>query len=172
MAPPRPVCRFAIDPRAPHSHNFPMAAESATSPRDPHALQRFVDAQAPVYAQVRAELAAAAKRSHWMWFIFPQLAALGRSATARHFGIASREEALAYWRHPVLGPRLAECTALMLAAPAGRSALAVLGPPDDLKFRSCMTLFAQVAPEEPHFTAALARYFDGVPDARTLELLD
>ncbi|MED5618818.1 DUF1810 domain-containing protein [Ideonella sp. BN130291] len=134
-------------------------------------LNRFIDAQAPVIARVRAELAAARKASHWMWFVFPQLRGLGRSATALHYGIASREEALAYWQHPVLGPRLADCTALMLAVPAGRSALDVLGSPDDLKFRSSMTLFEQVAPETPLFAQALERYFGGERDALTLQLL-
>jgi uncharacterized protein (DUF1810 family) len=107
-----------------------------------------------------------------MWFVFPQLKGLGRSSTALFYGIASREEALAYWQHPVLGPRLRECAGLLLQAPADRSALQVMGSPDDLKLRSCMTLFAAVAPAEPVFNAVLQRYFDGQPDARTLELLD
>ena len=93
---------------------------------DPHDLQRFVAAQQPVYGAVVAELARGAKRSHWMWFVFPQLAGLGRSATARHYGIASEAEARAYWRHPLLGPRLKECTALVLAV-EGKSALQILG---------------------------------------------
>ena len=137
---------------------------------DPHDLRRFVEAQQPVWPQVRAELAAGAKRSHWMWFVFPQLKGLGRSAAAQHYGIASREEALAYWRHPVLGPRLKECTELVLAVP-GRTVLQILGSPDDLKFRSSMTLFAQVAPGEPAFRQALDRCFGGQPDALTLRLL-
>ncbi|MDH5539239.1 MAG: DUF1810 domain-containing protein [Rhizobacter sp.] len=133
-------------------------------------LQRFIDAQDPVYDRVCAELAAGAKASHWMWFVFPQLAALGRSATARHFGITSRDEASAYVRHPLLGARLKQCTELMLAV-QGKSALQILGPPDDLKLRSSMTLFAQVAPDEPVYRQALDKYFGGNPDARTLELL-
>ena len=137
---------------------------------DPFDLQRFVTAQDPVLPQVRTELAAGDKRSHWMWFVFPQLKALGRSATALHYGLASREEALAYWRHPQLGPRLRECTALVLELPASRSAHDVFHSPDDLKFRSCMTLFAMVAPEEPLFSRALERFFDG-PDLRTQGLL-
>jgi uncharacterized protein (DUF1810 family) len=137
---------------------------------DPFDLQRFVDAQHAVYRQVCAELDAGAKISHWMWFIFPQLRALGRSATARHYGLASRAEAKAYWQHPVLGPRLKDCTERMLAV-QGRSALQILHAPDDLKFRSCMTLFAQVAPEEPTFRRALAQYFGGAGDVQTLELL-
>ena len=137
---------------------------------DPHDLQRFVEAQDPVYAQVCAELAAGAKTSHWMWFVFPQLKALGRSAVAQHFGIASRAQAQAYWQHPLLGARLKACSELVLAV-EGRTALQILGSPDNLKFRSCMTLFAQVAPEEPVFQRALDKYFGGEGDARTLELL-
>jgi uncharacterized protein (DUF1810 family) len=138
---------------------------------DPHDLQRFIEAQRPVYAQVLAELAAGAKTSHWMWFVFPQLKGLGRSSTARHFGIASREEAEAYWRHPVLGARLKECSEWMLAA-TGKTAHQILGSPDDLKFRSSMTLFAQVAPEQPVFRQALDKYFGGEADPRTIELLE
>jgi len=130
-------------------------------PDDPHDLDRFVQAQQPVIERVRAELRAGRKASHWMWFVFPQLKGLGRSSTALHYGIASREEALAYWAHPLLGPRLRECTALMLAVPHD-SALQILGAPDDLKFRSCMTLFAEVAPGEPLFAQALQRFF-GAP---------
>jgi len=136
---------------------------------DPFGLQRFVDAQDRVYRQVCAELAAGRKSSHWMWFVFPQLKGLGRSATAQRFGIASKAEAQAYWAHPVLGPRLAQCTELALAV-EGRSAHEIFGPPDDLKFRSCMTLFAQ-ATGEPVFARALERYFEGRPDPGTLELL-
>lgn len=137
---------------------------------DPHDLQRFILAQEPVYTQVCAELAAGAKASHWMWFVFPQLKALGSSATAQHFGIASRAEALAYWQHPVLGPRLKECSELVVAV-EGRTALQIFHSPDNLKFRSCMSLFALVAPEEPVFKRALDQYFGGEADARTLELL-
>src|SRR6185436_9505729 len=113
---------------------------------DPHDLQRFVAAQAPVYSQVRAELAAGRKRSHWMWFVFPQMRGLGASAMAHRYGIASRAEAEAYLRHPLLGPRLVECTSLMLGVADGASANDVLGSPDDLKFRSSMTLFAALSP--------------------------
>jgi uncharacterized protein (DUF1810 family) len=137
---------------------------------DPHNLERFVQAQDPVYAQVCAELAAGRKTSHWMWFIFPQLEGLGRSAMARHFGIASKAQAQAYWRHALLGPRLKKCTELMLAV-NGKTALQILGAPDDLKFRSSLTLFAKAAADEPVFERALARYFGGEYDARTLELL-
>jgi uncharacterized protein (DUF1810 family) len=134
---------------------------------DPFDLQRFVAAQAPVYAQVAAELAAGRKRSHWMWFVFPQLKGLGSSAMAQHYGIASLAEARAYWAHPLLGPRLAQCTGLVLAVD-GRSVHEIFGSPDDLKFRSCMTLFAQ-ATGEPLFTRALEKYFGGEADPRTVE---
>ncbi|WP_372526033.1 DUF1810 domain-containing protein [Piscinibacter sp.] len=137
---------------------------------DVHDLQRFVEAQNPVYGRVCAELAAGAKTSHWMWFVFPQLKGLGRSAIAQHFGLASRAEAQAYWSHPVLGSRLKECSELVLGV-AGKTALQIFGSPDDLKFRSSMTLFAQVAPDEPVFTRALDKYFGGRADERTLELL-
>ncbi len=137
---------------------------------DPHDLERFVAAQDPVYPQVCAELAAGAKSSHWMWFVFPQLKSLGRSAIAQHYGIASKAEGEAYWRDPVLGPRLRQCTELVLAV-EGKTVLQIFGSPDDLKFRSSMTLFAQVAPEEPLFQKALQKYFGGAGDARTLELL-
>ncbi len=133
-------------------------------------LQRFVDAQAPVYEAVRAELAAGRKRSHWMWFVFPQLKGLGRSSTAQFYGLASLAEAQAYWQHPVLGARLAECTRLMLAVPR-RSALEILGTPDDLKFKSCMTLFERAAPGEPMFGQAIERFEAGERDERTLALL-
>jgi uncharacterized protein (DUF1810 family) len=138
---------------------------------DPHRLQRFVDAQAPVYAQVREELRAGAKTSHWMWFVFPQLRELGRSQTARLYGIGSLAEAQAYWRHPVLGPRMRECADLLLTHP-DRSALQILGSPDDLKLRSSLTLFARAAPDAPVFDRAPARFFAGAPDPRTLALLD
>lgn len=133
-------------------------------------LERFVSAQEPVYADVLAELRAARKRSHWMWFVFPQLRGLGISSMAQHYGIASQAEARAYLAHPVLGPRLRECCQLMLAAPAGRSAHEILGSPDDLKFRSCLTLFALAAPREQLFHDALQRFYGGEPDPRTLAL--
>ena len=137
---------------------------------DPFALQRFVDAQAPVYDQVRRELRAGMKTSHWMWFIFPQHVALGSSATAKRYGIRSTAEARAYWEHPILGPRLRECTELVLAV-RGSTALQIFGSVDTLKFRSSMTLFEAAAPEEPLFAQALDRYFASERDARTLALL-
>lgn len=133
-------------------------------------LERFVAAQDPVWREVTAELARGAKRSHWMWFVFPQLAGLGSSPTAVRFALASRAEAAAYLAHPILGPRLREATGLMLAQ-AGRPPEAILGGIDALKFRSSMTLFAAAAPEEPLFPAALAAFCGGAPDPRTLALL-
>ncbi len=133
-------------------------------------FSRFVQAQEPVIAQVRDELREGAKRSHWMWFVFPQLAGLGRSATARHYALRSLSEAAAYLEHPVLGPRLVECAALANDV-AGRSAFEVFGSPDDLKFRSSMTLFARVQPGAPVFQQALDTYFDGAPDPLTAERL-
>ena len=133
-------------------------------------LQRFVDAQAPVYATVLAELRAGRKRSHWMWFIFPQIAGLGRSATARHYAIASLDEAISYLAHRLLGARLRECSALV-AAIEGRSAEAIFAYPDDLKFHSSMTLFAEASPADAVFQSCLDKYFGGAPDAATLERL-
>jgi len=132
-------------------------------------LQRFVAAQEGVMDSVREELRAGRKRSHWMWFVFPQLRGLGTSAMAQRYGIASLEEARAYLAHPVLGPRLRECCELMLAV-TGRSAHEILGSPDDLKFRSCVTLFSLAAPDEPLFRRCLDRFHEGAPDTRTLAL--
>ncbi len=150
--------------------NVITASVSFTAMNDSHDLQRFVDAQDPVYARVTGELTRGAKTTHWMWFIFPQLKGLGRSDIARHYGIASAEEAVAYWRHPLLGPRLKECTNLVLAV-EGKSARQILGPPDDLKFCSSMTLFERVAPEEAVFCRSIEKYFCGERDGRTLALL-
>lgn len=134
-------------------------------------LNRFLEAQAPVYAQVVQELAGGRKTSHWMWFVFPQLKGLGRSSTARFYGIDSQAEALAYWRHPVLGTRLKECSTLVRDAPSGLTAQRIFGTPDDLKLRSSMTLFAMVAPREAVFSDVLDRFFGGEPDKATLQLL-
>ncbi|MEC5212264.1 uncharacterized protein (DUF1810 family) [Polaromonas sp. CG_9.5] len=133
-------------------------------------LQRFVEGQAPVYADVLDELRAGKKTSHWMWFIFPQHVALGRSAMAKYYGIASQAEALAYLAHPLLGKRLLECTGLMLAA-NGKTALDILGATDERKFHSCMTLFQATRPDLPVWNAALGKYFGGTLDAATLALL-
>jgi uncharacterized protein (DUF1810 family) len=130
-------------------------------------LQRFLDAQAPVFDSVLAELAAGEKRTHWMWFIFPQLKSLGRSSTAKYYGIESVDEARAYLDHPALGERLKACTRAVLVH-RGKSAHAIFGSPDDLKFRSCMTLFSLAAPEEPLFREALAQFFEGSPDPMTV----
>jgi len=133
-------------------------------------LERFVRAQEPVIADVRRELRAGRKRSHWMWFVFPQLRALGRSPTAQRYGIASLAEAQAYMAHPVLGPRLIECAELVRAV-QGRSAHEIFGSPDDLKLRSSMTLFAAASPTAAVFADVLRQYFGGEPDPLTTELL-
>ena len=143
-------------------------------------LQRFVDAQAPVYEEIVAELRAGHKRTHWMWFVFPQLAGLGRSAMAQRYAIASLAEAKAYLEHPVLGPRLRNCTALVNGV-NDRSIGDIFGQPDDVKFRSSMTLFARAAGDDWSsrnwlfgdgiFQAALQKYFDGKPDEQTLARL-
>jgi uncharacterized protein (DUF1810 family) len=136
---------------------------------DPFDLQRFVDAQTPVYQRVVAELRDGRKQSHWMWFVFPQLAGLGHSPMARRFAIRSREEAIAYLGHGVLGPRLRECTALVTAV-EGRTIREILGSPDDLKFCSSMTLFGAVS-SDAIFAAAIAKFHGGRQDPRTLDLL-
>ena len=133
-------------------------------------LDRFLAAQDGVIDTVLAELRAARKRTHWMWFVFPQLRGLGSSPMAQHYGIASLDEARAYLAHPVLGPRLRQCCELMLAAPPRRSAHDILGSPDDLKFRSCLTLFSLADPQEAVFRQALQRFYAGAPDPRTLAL--
>lgn len=137
---------------------------------DPYDLERFVEAQDPVYAGVVDELRAGRKRSHWMWFVFPQLRELGRSPAAMHYGIGSRDEAAAYLAHDVLGPRLREC-ARLVAAVEGSSAERVMGHVDALKLRSSMTLFATVADDDRDFVAVLERFYDGERDPLTMELL-
>ena len=133
-------------------------------------LERFVEAQRNVYDTALAELRAGHKRTHWMWFVFPQMAGLGRSATAERYAIASADEAAAYLAHPLLGPRLRACAAAVAAHDA-QSAHAIFGSPDDLKFHSSMTLFADVAPDEAVFQACLDRFFDGKTDSATLARL-
>jgi uncharacterized protein (DUF1810 family) len=133
-------------------------------------LQRFVEAQQPVYAAVLTELRAGRKRSHWMWFIFPQVSGLGHSVTSQMFAVSSLAEAAAYLAHPTLAQRLRECAALV-ASIEGRSIDEIFGHPDDLKFHSSMTLFARAAPGEPIFAACLQKYFGGQPDPRTLARL-
>jgi uncharacterized protein (DUF1810 family) len=139
---------------------------------DPHRLQRFVDAQdsGGTYEQALAELRAGSKRSHWMWFVFPQLAGLGRSPTAQHFAVSGLEEARAYLAHPVLGPRLVEAARALTALPGGDAAR-VLGPVDAVKLRSSMTLFAAADADQPVFAQVLDRYFAGDPDEATTSRL-
>lgn len=137
---------------------------------DRHALARFVDAQAGAYGRALAELRQGEKTSHWMWFVFPQIAGLGRSDTARLYAIADLNEARAYLDHPVLGPRLVEAVEAINALP-GRDAHAVFGSPDDLKLRSSLTLFHAAAPEERAFGEALDKYFAGEGDPLTLARL-
>ena len=132
-------------------------------------LARFVEAQQSVMDDVRAELAAGRKRTHWMWFVFPQLRGLGHSAMSERYGIASRAEALAYLAHELLGARLRECTQLVLAVDHD-DAHRIFGSPDDFKFRSSMTLFDAVAPGEV-FGRAIEKFYAGVKDPRTIELL-
>ncbi len=132
-------------------------------------LDRFVRAQDPVYRDVQGELARGRKQTHWMWFVFPQIAGLGLSAMSRRYAIGSGAEARAYLAHPLLGARLVECTRLVLAV-EGRTINAILGAPDDAKFRSSMTLFGAVS-DDPVFDQALTRYFAGERDAATLEIL-
>lgn len=137
---------------------------------DSYDLQRFVDAQDGVYTAVIQELRSGTKRSHWMWFIFPQVRGLGSSSMSMRFGITSREEAVCYLQHPILGRRLRECTSLVLAI-EGRSSREIFGTVDDLKFRSSMTLFARVAGSDTLFDEALRKYYGGVEDERTLGTL-
>jgi uncharacterized protein (DUF1810 family) len=141
--------------------------ESASDPFD---LQRFVDAQARIYEQVLDELRAGRKRSHWIWFIFPQVAGLGSSATAARYAISSLDEARAYLRHDVLGPRLRECTRLVNAV-QNRSIGEIFGSPDDMKVRSSMTLFARATVDNRDFVEMLARYYNGEEDPLTLQRL-
>lgn len=135
---------------------------------DQYGLERFVTAQARQLDQVSAELQAGTKRSHWMWYVFPQLASLGRSDTAKHYGLRDLDEARAYLAHPVLGPRLLERSKQVLAI-EGRSAYAIFGAVDALKFCSCMTLFAAADPRQPVFRECLEKYYDGEQDPHTLK---
>jgi uncharacterized protein (DUF1810 family) len=135
---------------------------------DPFNLNRFVEVQDPVLDQVRRELAAGRKQGHWMWYIFPQIAGLGHSATARHYAIASVAEARAYLEHATLGPRLIACTRLVNQI-SDRSAREIFGTPDDLKFHSSMTLFSIAHPDAEAFQTALARYFGGEADRATID---
>ena len=137
---------------------------------DPYDLQRFVDAQLPSYARALDELKAGQKETHWIWYVFPQIDGLGRSETAKRFAIKSLEEASAYLVHPVLGPRLEECAAALLAH-EGKSASEIMGSPDDMKLRSSMTLFERAAAEPLPFAAVLDAFYDGERDPETLTRL-
>ena len=137
---------------------------------DPYNLRRFISAQGPIYEIVLAELRSGHKRTHWMWFIFPQIEGLGQSPTSKYYAIKDEEEARHYLNHPVLGARLVECAKTVLAV-EGKSASEIFGFPDDMKLKSCMTLFACVADTEPVFARMLEKYFDGKQDQKTLDLL-
>jgi uncharacterized protein (DUF1810 family) len=144
--------------------------ESPHNPNDPFDLARFIKAQEASYDRALSEIRAGAKRSHWMWFVFPQFDGLGSSPTAKHYSIKSPEEAQRYLAHPVLGPRLLECADALLAV-EGRSASEIFGSPDDLKLRSCMTLFESVASPGSTFGRVLDRYYQGQRDSKTHEIL-
>ncbi len=152
--------------------NVPMTRETDTPDiRDTFDLDRFVAAQESVYGTALAELKGGRKRSHWMWFIFPQIDGLGTSPTARHFAIKSQAEARQYLQHPVLGARLLECAQATLRI-EGQSALAVFGYPDDMKLKSSMTLFSSVANPNSVFDRVLEKFFKGKGDTQTIELLE
>ena len=140
------------------------------STRDRFDLNRFVQAQAEVYPRALAEIRSGEKRSHWMWFIFPQIDRLGYSSTARFYAIKSKDEAKAYLNHPLLGKRLVECSEVLLGI-KGKSAAEIFDYPDDLKLRSSMTLFANVSEPDSVFSRVLEQYFEGRPDQRTVDLL-
>jgi uncharacterized protein (DUF1810 family) len=137
---------------------------------DPHNLNRFVQAQEHDYDQALSEIRAGRKRSHWMWYVFPQFTGLGSSPTSMHYAIKSVQEAAAYLAHPVLGPRLLECAEVVLQI-EGRSALEIFGSPDDMKLRSSVTLFQSVSPEGSVFHRIIDKYFAGEKDVRTIELM-
>ena len=147
-----------------------MTTHSPQTLSDPFDLSRFVVAQEESFHQALRELRQGRKESHWMWFIFPQIAGLGSSSTARFYAIQSVKEAQSYLAHPILGPRLAECCEAILARD-GKSASAIFGCPDDLKLRSCMTLFAHVVGAQSKFMQVIGKYFSGCPDERTIGLL-
>ena len=148
-----------------------MNRDENIGPNDPYDLVRFTEAQEGVYDYALAELRSGQKRTHWMWYIFPQMDGLGQSATSKHYAIKSAEEARAYLHHPVLGARLLECAKAVLAV-QGRSVTEILGFPDDVKLRSSMTLFASVADPDSVFVRVLDKFFQGHRDNRTLELLE
>jgi uncharacterized protein (DUF1810 family) len=139
-------------------------------PTDPHYLNRFVEAQEGVYERALTEIRGGRKRSHWMWYIFPQFDGLGYSSTTKRYSIKSVAEATEYLRHPVLGPRLRECCEVLLSI-SGRPAIEIFGSPDEMKLQSCATLFAHVSPPNSVFRRVLGKYFHGKYDAATLQLI-
>jgi uncharacterized protein (DUF1810 family) len=156
---------FVTDPQTADYHAVVKLGGS-----DPYGLTRFVGAQEGVFEQALAEIRAGRKRSHWMWYVFPQFKGLGSSPTSIEYAIGSVEEAQAYLAHPILGPRLMQCAEAALQI-EGLSALEVFGSPDDMKLRSSATLFAAVSSDGSVFHRLIDKYFDGKPDARTIELL-
>jgi len=147
------------------------AAGNSGAEADPYDLSRFVQAQKGDFARALTEIKSGQKRSHWMWYIFPQIDGLGFSSTAKFYSIKNSDEARAYLNHPILGPRLVDCAEAMLAV-KGKTATEILGSPDDLKLRSCATLFASVSPPGSVFPRVLEKYYDGQRDEKTLQLLD
>lgn len=145
-------------------------SNKSRSTEDPHDLVRFVEAQEGVYNEALAEIKSGRKRSHWMWYLFPQIDGLAVSSTSRRYSIKGIEEAIAYLDHPVLGPRLLKCMEAVFRV-EGRSAADIFGSPDDLKLRSCATLFASVSPAGSVFERVLGKYCPGGPDGKTLQLL-
>jgi uncharacterized protein (DUF1810 family) len=145
-------------------------ANESGGANDSYDLNRFIQAHEGVYEQALAEIRSSRKRSHWMWFVFPQYAGLGFSPTSQRYSIKSALEAKAYLAHPVLGPRLVECAEAVLGV-EGKSALEIFGSPDDLKLKSCATLFASISPAGSVFERLLGKYFQGAPDGKTLGLL-
>lgn len=141
-----------------------------TNSTDPHNLSRFVHAQEDDYAQALSELRAGRKRTHWIWYIFPQIDGLAFSSTSKRYAIKSAEEARAYLDHPILGPRLLECAGSLLRVD-GRSATEILGSPDDMKLKSCATLFASVLPARSVFDRLLEKYYRGERDSKTMQLM-
>jgi uncharacterized protein (DUF1810 family) len=149
-----------------------MADSNVSGPtNEPQDLNRFVRAQEEDYGRVLSEIRDGRKRSHWMWYIFPQLEGLGSTSMSRRYAIKGRAEAIAYLNHPILGPRLVECVDAVLCV-ENRSALEIFGSPDDLKLRSCATLFASVSPGDSIFHRLIDKYFQGAPDRRTIQHLD
>jgi len=155
---------------APGEHSGVVAVIVVRVNADPHNLSRFLEAQDEDYERALSEIRAGRKRSHWMWYVFPQFHGLGSSSTSQHYAIKSVAEARAYLAHPRLGPRLVECAEAALHV-QGRSAHDIFGSPDDMKLRSCATLFASVSPGDSPFQRILDKYFAGEPDDRTVRLL-